>query len=123
MSCITSRSSYSNNITYKGTVNKIHPLGFNYSVFYPGNIYADSSNVFKRTVKTLLGRKEEAYFTPDKFEQVPTYNGGKPKIIFFTRLWAPEKNLSKEKNEERKYINETRIEIIKKLRETYKMNF
>jgi len=102
---------------------KIYPLGFNYSVFYPGNIYADSSNLLKRSIKTILGRKEEAYFTPEKFECAPTYNGRKPKIIFFTRLWSPESFLSKEKNEERCYINETRIEIIKKLKETYKTNF
>lgn len=98
---------------------KIYPLGLNYEVFSKYNPYADFDKDVKQKIKCLFGKKSHKYFTSDKFEGQVQYKDCDLKIIFYTRLWEQDPRLSKEKNDERVYINNTRIEIIKRLKEEY----
>lgn len=98
---------------------RVYPLGFNYFVTYKGNPYSETqTKTWKKYARTLLGRKDDSYFTPDKFEKYEKRNDRK-RIIFMTRLWEPDLTLSDRINEERKYINDMRIEILVKLAEKY----
>lgn len=99
---------------------KIFPLGFNYYVTYAENPFNSPQPAWKRLIKFCLGYKKNTYFTSDVFEGTPKENiSGTPKILFYTRLWKPDDTLSAELNEERRYINSTRIQIIRKLKERF----
>ena len=93
---------------------KIFPLGFNYHMTYKNCPSTDPS--WKILIKKLLGR----YFVPATFEGSAAAPKGEPKIIFFTRLWdIKEHGLNTALQEERKIINQERIEIIRALKQQY----
>lgn len=98
---------------------KIYPLGFNYHVTHRNNPINEPA--WKALLKPLLGRAPDKYFTPEVFEGKALKNDGEPvKILFLTRLWdSNDPTLPKEANQERKLINEMRIEIIRTLKERY----
>lgn len=93
---------------------KIFPLGFNYHMTYKGCPSTDPG--WKNLIKKLIGR----YFVPATFEGSAAAPKGDPKIIFFTRLWdEKEPGLNADLQEERKIINQARIEIIRALKQQY----
>lgn len=103
---------------------KVFPLGFNYLVTYPGNPLDQARSlkeVIRKAVKPLLKGWNDSYFTPQRFCAGPSVTQ-KPQIIFNTRIWEPNTGWT-HGNEERKYINQMRIEIICKLRERYRERF
>lgn len=102
-----------------GYVEKMYPLGLNYHVTCRENPINEP--MWKHLLKPLMGRAPDRYFTPEVFEGTPEQLDGKmPKILFLTRLWDDhEPTFSDADNAERTYINEMRIEIIRKLKQRY----
>lgn len=98
---------------------KIYPLGFNYHLSYPGDPIQEPK--WKALAKPLLGRTPDKYFVPEVFEGRAEERNGEPvKILFLTRLWdGHDPSLPEKVNEERRLINESRIEIIHTLRSRY----
>ncbi len=98
---------------------KMYPLGLYYRVTCRENPLNEP--VWKHLLKSLAGRAPERYFTPAVFEGTPRRSEEKPpKILFLTQLWNDqEPDFSEADNAERTYINETRIAIIRKLKERY----
>jgi len=96
---------------------KILPLGFNYHVTHRKNPINEGP--LKRYLKPLQGRAPDIYFTPEIFEGKAERITGNPRILFLTRLWEEEPGLSEEVNAERRAINESRIHIIKTLKQRY----
>lgn len=96
---------------------RIFPLGFNYHVTHRKNPINEPA--VKRYLKPLQGRAPDIYFTPEVFEGKAEYKEGKPVILFLARLWEEEPALSAEVNAERRLINESRIRIIRTLRQRY----
>lgn len=101
---------------------KIHPLGFNYHVTLPGSPLNEP--LWKQLAKPLWGRAPDVYFTPQVFEGTPRQNReGTVKILFLTRLWEEDSQLDERANLERRQINESRIHIIRALKERYGEHF
>lgn len=100
-------------------VGKMHPLGLNYHVTCWENPINEP--MWKHLLKPLMGRAPDRYFTPEVFEGTPEQkNGESIKILFLTRLWDDhEPTFSDADNAERTYINEMRIEIIRRLKQQY----
>ena len=97
---------------------KIYPLGFNYHVTHRKNPINEP--LWKQLSKPLFGRAPDIYFTPEVFEGKAQRKTGEPvKVLFLTRLWEDDPALSDEVNAERQYINRSRIEIIKTLKQRY----
>lgn len=96
---------------------KIYPLGFNYHVTHRKNPINEPA--VKRYLKPLQGRAPDIYFTPEVFEGKAEPREGKPVILFLARLWEEEPGLAPEVNAERRQINESRIHIIRTLKERY----
>jgi hypothetical protein len=109
--------------------NKIYPLGFNYHVTHRNNPIDKhrilSYSWIKQTAKKwLFPERLISQYTIDKFEASANYVDAKDlKIIFFTRLWSPNRLQNEQKEEEKRYINRMRIEIIRKLNKLYPNNF
>jgi hypothetical protein len=111
---------------------KIFPLGFNFYVSIENNpvdyYYKYFSFDYIKYIikKFLFPNKLRQYWTIDKFEAPVNYVDSKNlKIIFLTRLWDPfgKDVWNDKKKDEREYINNSRIEIIKKLKQLYPDNF
>jgi len=101
---------------------KIRPLGFNYHVTCRDNPINEP--ILHDVAKRLLGRAPERYFTPEVFEEEPKKSTGPARILFLTQLWdTDDPNLSAEDNRERQRINESRIQIIRALRQRFGENF
>ena len=98
---------------------KMHPLGFNYHVTCKSNPIREP--VWKAALKPLMGRTPDRYFVPEVFEGKAERKPEKPvKILFLTQLWDDhDPALSREANEERTFINETRTQILRTLKERY----
>ena len=97
---------------------KIYPLGLGYEVYTPSNPYCQKNKA--SLVKYLLGKKPCQYFSVERFEGCAQYKTIEQlKIIFFCRLWEERSDLTQEKNDEREYINETRVAIIRRLKKIY----
>ena len=96
---------------------KLFPLGFNYHVTHPKN--PANEPWWKHLGKLAQGRTPDRYFRPEVFEGQAGPNQGPVKILFLTRLWEEEPALSPEDNAERRAINESRIHIIRTLRQRY----
>ena len=63
-------------------------------------------------VKNLAGKKPAGYFTPRKFEEDPKRKNT-PVVLFSCRLWEPSEKSPQYLNEEREYINQTRINLVR----------
>lgn len=103
---------------------KIHPLGFNYHVTYPGNpidIPHGLNEKVRRTLERVIKGYDNTYFVPDVFENKTT-NNNNHKILFMTRLWDPDIE-STFIPEELERINDMRIAIIRELKKEYQDNF
>lgn len=104
---------------------KMHPLGFNYHVSCP--FHPLDKPYWKEWIKGQLGIEcnmySNTYFTAQRFEETPNYKKNGFRVLFATRLWEPEKSLSKQLNEERQYINEMRLNIIRKLKKMEEIEF
>lgn len=96
---------------------KIRPLGFNYHVTRRDNPINEP--LYKQLLKPLMGRAPDIYFTPAVFEGKAEKITHAPKILFLTRLWEDDPALGEEVNQERWMINQSRIEIIKTLKQRY----
>lgn len=97
---------------------KMFPLGFNYHVSCRN--HPMDKPFWKEEIKRLLGIEHNmfssTYYVPERFEEIPKLSKV-PQVLFLTRLWYAGSDIPQELREERNYINETRIEIIRKLRE------
>ena len=98
-------------------MDKIYPLGFNYHVTHRKNPINESA--VKRYLKPFQGRAPDVYFTTEVFEGTARPQTGKPVILFLARLWEEEPELPEAVNAERRQINESRIQIIRTLKERY----
>lgn len=98
---------------------KMYPLGFNYHVTCKGNPIKEP--IWKAALKPLMGKTPDRYFVPEVFEDRVEEQPGKPvKILFLTQLWDDhDPALSPDANRERTYINETRTQILRTLKERY----
>ncbi len=118
---------------------KIFPLGLNYSVYGPNNFYKyklyysissvksvkniknliipliRTSKNLSRIFKTSNGCYTSFY---QNFESIPRFEQP-PKILFLTRLWDPNRTKSKKLIEERHFINQMRIDIIRSLKKEF----
>lgn len=96
---------------------KMFPLGFNYHVSCKNHPL--DPPFWKQQIKKYLGREYNAFrndgFTAKFIEQKPCFSR-KPQVLFLTRLWKEDPSLPESLKEERRYINATRIEIIRQLR-------
>lgn len=107
-------SAEKNAVFFPEDQHKMFPLGFNYHMTYKNCPTTDPR--WKAILKKILGRN----FVPATFEGSAAAPKGEPRIIFFTRLWdVKEPGLSEALQEERKIINETRIEIVRALKQRY----
>lgn len=97
---------------------KIRPFGFNYAVYYRNNPYNTIGWSVQELVKNLAGKKPAGYFTPSKFEEEPKRKNT-PVVLFSCRLWEPSEKLPQYLNEEREYINQTRINLVRQLKKEY----
>jgi len=123
--------------------NKIFPLGFNYSVYGPYDYSSQRIlwliNSINRNTKpkdlavqiirnnyylSRIFNTSNGKFNCDfrGFEQLPNAES-EPKIIFCTRLWDPNRTKSDARIAERVQMNNTRIEIIRKLRNEFRNLF
>lgn len=98
---------------------KMFPLGFNYHVTYPTSPVNEP--LLKSLLKPLLGKAPEPYFVPKVFEGQPRKTAlENVKILFQAQLWDHrDPDLSPEMAEECAYINNTRIAIVRALKESY----
>lgn len=111
---------------------KIYPLGFNYSVNLKGDLNDNLYNNIKNILRKIIKNKKSKFYIND-FELVPSYDVScNPKVIFCTRLWNPDGEADEVNNgividsklkEEREYINNLRVDIIKQLKLMLKENF
>lgn len=118
-------------------INKVHPFGFDYYATYSGNPMDATVSKKKKLLSTV--RKVSGY---EKCMHVPYFEGKADekekdfKIIFMTRLWNPEEVNLKEPGisqeiieyrkymiEERYWINEQRIKIVKELQKNFGSRF
>lgn len=97
---------------------KIRPFGLNYAVYYRNNPYNTIGWSVQELVKNLAGKKPAGYFTPSKFEEEPKRKNT-PVVLFSCRLWEPSEKLPQYLNEEREYINQTRINLVRQLKKEY----
>lgn len=109
---------------------KILPLGLNYYVTCKECPISLSPHNYKYYIKRFLGQKSDKYYTAELYENIADYKSEDIKIAFFTRLWEP--NLIEDKNseesceylnKERDDINQTRIQLIRKLKQKYGDSF
>ncbi len=97
---------------------RVYPLGFNYHVTVRNNPINEP--LWKQLLKPLFGRAPDIYFTPEVFEGKADRKNGEPvKILFLTRLWEDDPQLPEEVNTERRQINQSRIHMIRTLKERY----
>lgn len=103
---------------FKEKLQKIKPLGLFYKLSCPGNPL-DKYLTTREKLLDWFGIKSSAYFTKEKFEgEKPEFKESGLKILFYTKLWEP--NLGDEAlNEERRYINRMRTDIIRTLSKKY----
>lgn len=99
-------------------VEKMYPLGMNYHVSCP--FHPLDKPYWKEIIKQLLhiesNMYSNTYFTSGRFEERPRYKDRGIVVLFATRLWSPEQSLSESLNDERKYINTMRLNIIRELK-------
>lgn len=99
-------------------VEKMYPLGMNYHVSCP--FHPLDKPYWKERIKQLLhierNMYSNTYFSSRRFEEKPRYKDRGIVVLFATRLWSPEQSLSKSINDERKYINTMRLNIIRELK-------
>ncbi len=110
-----------NKIYFEKNLKKIFPLGLNYYV-YGDKVFFDfeKRNKMQKIIRNMAGFKSDTWFKVEKFESNPTYKSGKPKILFYSRLWRPSSEAWGINN---KSMNECRINIIRELRKKYGDNF
>lgn len=106
-------------------IHRMHPLGFNYHVSCKN--HPTDKPAWKETIKRYLGIEYNNFcstaFTSHSFESLPQYKSDNFHVIFATRLWSESDSLSAELNEERQYINQMRIDIIRQLRKLPGIHF
>ena len=109
----------------KWAANKIFPLGLNYHVSC--HTHPLDKPYWKERIKQLLGIEcnmySNTYFTARRFEEKPQYKEREFKVLFATRLWGEDQSLPEWLNEERRYINQMRINIIRALKEMQGVEF
>lgn len=97
---------------------KMFPLGFNYHVSCRN--HPIDKPFWKEELKHLLGIEHNmfscTYFSCRRFEQRPKTRKI-PQVLFLTRLWHEDPKMPPHLLQERKQINQTRIEIIRRLRD------
>lgn len=97
---------------------KIRPYGLNWFVTYKENPLTRKKPSFGGLVKTL--KLTDSYVKD--FEAPILKNTSKPKILFLTRLWNPNGEDIKGKNElseERLYINKVRADTVRLLKKEF----
>lgn len=115
-----SYSEKKNNELFLPVENKMYPLGFNYHVSCWN--HPIDKHIWKEKLKSLVRVENDVYnnkstfYNVRLFEEIPQYKENCFIVLFMTRLWEPEPLLSDEVNDERRAINERRIDIIRKLK-------
>lgn len=115
------KRSYSDTINKKHSLNNIIPLGLYYDVSFFGNPlnFHKKYGKLRMLLDFVTGNLNSLNF----FENKPNYKINNNKILFSVTLWKEDSNLSKEENENRKIINNTRINIIKSLKRYFSNDF
>jgi hypothetical protein len=100
----------------------VYPFGLHYHVSYAGNIM-DKSSLKENIYQRIFNGAKRSYFTPEKFETKPIYNENLS-VIFYTRLWNPSDQVKdKEYFNSIQKNNDTRIELVRKLRKEFGNRF
>ena len=121
----------------EGSLQKIHPFGFNYYTTYRGNpafLPSQSGSILKRAVRDYLNNSSctrvEAFEGTANFDPLK-----KPNIVFMTRLWDPadvkitaetpasDREYREKRIAERRVINAERIQICRMMKSIYGANF
>ena len=97
---------------------RIYPLGFNY--------FIDHNHIFNDSIKNVIKnsffyKKLKPWKSTINSEllQKPIIKGKTNQIIFFSRLWSPETDSNLKNQEELNYINNSRINAIRKCKEEF----
>lgn len=97
---------------------KMFPLGLFYHVSCQN--HPTDKQGWKEQIKSVIGIENaffrSTFFSSKRFEEMPK-QCKYPRVLFLTRLWGEDEKLDIETNKERRFINETRIEIIRTMRE------
>ena len=112
-------STEKNRELFPGFEGKMYPLGLYFRVTHKKNPLNEP--MWKALAKRFMGKASTRYFVPKVFEGNPeAAENDPPRILFLTQLWNDkEPDFSQEANQERTYINQMRIDIIRALRERY----
>ena len=115
------KRSFSSNVNLQfftsDQIQKMYPLGMNYSVYIKNNPYCFSEDVIRRIIICCLrGERLNPYFTYKRFETTPVFKNNNIKVLFLTRLW----DVSLENAEE---LNSKRIKIVRMLKREYGDSF
>lgn len=99
---------------------RIFPLGFNYQV----NFKEVNFNLNRFIKKIYYNFFPSVYGIPDykEFEHYPV-SSQNPKILFSARLWDPKDVVNPTLKEEREFLNNFRIECIRKCKKEFKEYF
>ena len=109
---------------------KIFPLGLNYAVTSEDDFAATrlfwnglNKSVFFDIYNAVRSKRFQRNTTKvHNFEGYANFETN-PKILFSARLWKPEKVANETLKQERLYINEVRVECIRKLKARFKEDF
>lgn len=102
---------------------KLHPLGFSYHVTHPGNPIDRCEGMresIEQMKQRILNGNSRKAFTCDRME-APADEKEINTAMFLVRLWEMTGN--EDIDWERRYINEMRMDIIRKLRKLYSDRF
>ena len=111
------KRSYSKVDNDKFDLQGILPLGMNYDVTWLGNPLSCQRKYGR--LRSVVEAFSGELITPDKVECIPQRKDTGHTIMFSARLWPRDNRLSEQENTERMEINQSRIEIMRKLRERY----
>lgn len=113
-----SYSETDNKILSENFQSKIYPLGFNYHVTVRNNFNYKNKGMIQLVKQIFKDVRKINY--PSYFESRVNYKKSKEdlSILFFTRLWDD----GWMSEEEKQYINETRISIVRNLRKEFPQN-
>ena len=108
------KRSFSNEENVKNGLSGILPLGMNYDVTYLGNPLMKTRKLGK--LRSFLSVMTGTMITPQKIENIPEYKEKGHTVLFSARLWPFDSSLTEAENSEREIINESRIKIIRSLK-------
>ena len=124
------KRSYAPSKIPKSLKSKVFPLGLNYQIYPEGFDHFEEQRVIELEHRPIgpgpspVPNKPLFRPTPENMHSVPD-SLQEPKVLFMTRAWDPSDHpdRSREKIEERMYLNETRARCVELLRREFGSRF